>query len=156
MQKHTKYSNNEIARMIQETGIRPSVQRVAILSYVANHGTHPTADEIFSAISEEYPTLSRTTVYNSLHTLHEASLLTELEIEGGNMRYDFSRQKPHGHFICLKCGKIFDVDTQGEVKMEEKPGFTVLSSSIFFKGLCPDCNDDAIHGNIRHTSIANN
>lgn len=72
MQKHTKYSNNEIARMIQETGIRPSVQRVAILSYVANHGTHPTADEIFSAISEEYPTLSRTTVYNSLHTLHEA------------------------------------------------------------------------------------
>ena len=32
-------------------GIKPSVQRLAVMEYLKTHCTHPTADEIFSALS---------------------------------------------------------------------------------------------------------
>lgn len=46
--------------------IKPSVQRIAIMDYLLNHKTHPCIDEIHTALCKEIPTLSKTTVYNTL------------------------------------------------------------------------------------------
>ena len=49
----------------------------------------------------------------------------------------------HYHFICEKCGKVFDVDCDVAEdivsKTEEKTGFKVANHEIVFKGLCKDC-----------------
>ena len=52
-------------------GIRPSIQRVAIMKYLATHHTHPTVEEVFLALKKQLPTVSRTTVYNTLRMLSE-------------------------------------------------------------------------------------
>lgn len=52
-----------------EHNIRPSVQRVAIMQYLLDHRTHPTADDIYTELVKTMPTLSRTTVYNTLQLL---------------------------------------------------------------------------------------
>ena len=60
-------------------GIRPSIQRVAIMKYLATHHTHPTVEEVFIALKKQLPTVSRTTVYNTLRMLSEhgaASMIT--------------------------------------------------------------------------------
>ena len=42
------------------------MQRIAIMEYLMEHRTHPSADEIYTALSPSMPTLSKTTVYNTL------------------------------------------------------------------------------------------
>lgn len=63
-------------------GIKPSVQRLAVMEYLKTHCTHPTADEIFSALSPKMPTLSRTTVYNTLRLLASRGAVLSLDIDG--------------------------------------------------------------------------
>ena len=47
-------------------GIKPSIQRLAVMGYLLEHRTHPAVDEIYNALKAEVPTLSKTTVYNTL------------------------------------------------------------------------------------------
>lgn len=49
--------------------VKPSVQRMAVMEYLLDHRTHPTADEIYLALHRKMPTLSKTTVYNTLKIL---------------------------------------------------------------------------------------
>lgn len=137
--QNTIISDNQIIRMLQDSGVRPSVHRMAVLSYVANRKTHPKAEEIFSAIVTEFPTVSKTTVYNSLHTLVEAGLLRELDIESASTRYDLARQVPHSHFRCKRCGKIFDMSLPEKLDSVVAPGFKVDTADLYFNGLCPEC-----------------
>ena len=42
------------------------MQRIAIMEYLMEHPIHPSADDIYTALSPSMPTLSKTTVYNTL------------------------------------------------------------------------------------------
>ncbi|MCM1108653.1 MAG: transcriptional repressor [Clostridium sp.] len=132
-------SNNQIIDLLQQANIRPSVHRIAVLEYVANRHTHPTADEVFTALIADFPTVSRTTVYNSLHTLVEAGLLKELEIESNSTRYDLARQLPHSHFRCTRCGVIFDMALPAGLNDIVQAGFIVQATELYFSGICPEC-----------------
>jgi len=59
----------ETAEYLTSCGVRPSPQRVAVMEYLMTHHTHPTVDAIYAALSGTMPTLSRTTVYNTLKLL---------------------------------------------------------------------------------------
>lgn len=148
MQKKDLISPAGFAEMMHKAGIRPSAQRLAILQNVAEGKKHPTADEIFQDILTEYPTMSRTTVYNSLRVLTEAGLLRELELESGNRRYDFAHQLSHGHLRCSCCGRIFDMALPEELHLPLPSGFQIDSIDIFFKGLCPDCCGKKLHNQL--------
>lgn len=139
MGKETYYSDSQITEMIHKGGLRPSVQRIAVLSFVANTKLHPTADEIYGVLSDRFPSLSRTTVYNSLHALVDAGLIRELEIESGNRHYDLAPQLPHSHFVCRMCGKIIDMSMPSGVSEMITPGFQIDSIDVYFKGICPEC-----------------
>lgn len=132
-------TESQLAGMMHSVGIRPSIQRIAVLNLVANTDRHPTADEIFSELSKSYPTLSKTTVYNSLHAMVDTGLVKELEIESGNKHYDLAPQPPHSHFICRGCGKIFDMAIPAGLEGISSEGFSVDSVDVYLKGLCPDC-----------------
>jgi hypothetical protein len=125
---------------MHQARIRPSVQRIAVLANIANKRKHPTADEIFTDLVTEYPSMSKTTVYNSLHILVEANLVRELEIESGNKRYDLAPQPPHSHFICRKCGRIFDMELPAGLEKIPATGFSIDSMDVYFKGICQQCN----------------
>ena len=60
------YTKDHVFKYLQSYDIRPSVQRLAIMQYLLTHRTHPTIDEIYRELSSTIPTLSRTTVYNTL------------------------------------------------------------------------------------------
>ena len=55
----------DVVKRLQNHNIKPSVQRIAIMNYLIEHRTHPTVDEIYTALSPSIPTLSKTTVYNT-------------------------------------------------------------------------------------------
>lgn len=134
------FSNARLAEMIHNSGVRPSAQRIAVLASIANHGSHPSADTIFSKIRQEYPSMSRTTVYNSLHALASAGLVRELEIESGNKRYDLAPQPPHSHFICRNCGKVIDIELPEGINTGNIHGLQIDSIDVYYKGLCGECS----------------
>lgn len=134
------YSDSVLINMMRERNVHPSVQRIAVLSHVANKRKHPTADEIFKDISLEYPSLSRTTVYNSLHALVDAEIIRELDVESGNKHYDLALQPQHIHFVCRNCGKIYDMAMPDDLKIKVPSGFTVCSFDLIYRGICKECS----------------
>ena len=58
--------------------IKPSMQRIAIMQYLMEHPIHPSADDIYTALSPSMPTLSKTTVYNTLKLFSEQGALREM------------------------------------------------------------------------------
>lgn len=130
----------ELTDKMRAAGMRPSAQRLAILQYLEQFRTHPSADEIYKALRPEFPSMSLTTVYNTLHALVECGLLREVEIEPANLRFDSASTTPHGHFRCRCCGRIFDMPLPDGIMLNNMPGgFAVDSLDLYLKGTCPDC-----------------
>lgn len=123
-------------------GIRPSMQRIAVMKYLLDHRTHPTVDDIYMALSKEMPTLSKTTVYNTLELLVEHKAVLELTIDGAMAHYD-GYPEAHSHFLCRGCKKIFDTMFSQDAIKSIMPGngFEVEETQLYYKGLCPECKE---------------
>ena len=119
-------------------GIRPSVQRLAVMNYLMENRVHPTVDKIFSDLYPSMPTLSRTTVYNTLKLLHSHGSILMLTIDENCTRYDADTSQ-HAHFICETCGKVYDLEFPeiGNVALEE--GFVTSELHLYVKGMCAKC-----------------
>ena len=104
-----KTDRNRLHYRLSEADIRPSMQRLAILEYINSCYCHPTADEVYSELVKEHPTLSRTTVFSSLKLLSEKGLVNNIDISSDSTRYDAADRQPHGHFMCKECRRIFDI-----------------------------------------------
>ena len=89
-------------------GLKLTPQRLAILDFLDGNSSHPSAEEVFSAVKEKYPTMSFATVYNTLDILKQRGDLLELTIDPYRKHYD-PDTRSHHHILCSKCGKIGDV-----------------------------------------------
>ena len=52
----------KVVEMLKKAGLRQSHQRIAILQFLMLNDIHPTADDIYNALKNEYPTMSLTSV----------------------------------------------------------------------------------------------
>ena len=121
--------------------IKPSVQRMAIMDYLMAHCTHPTVEEIYSALSPTMPTLSKTTVYNTLKLLTDQGAVRMLSIDERFTCYD-THTEPHAHFLCRKCGQVYDLPLPtGPIKVEaaDSEGHDVEEIHYYYKGVCKQC-----------------
>ncbi|MFR7675832.1 MAG: Fur family transcriptional regulator [Acutalibacteraceae bacterium] len=121
---------------------RNTIQRALVLEAVNELKCHATADEIYNAIVNEHPHISRGTVYRNLNQLSESGEIRKLEIPDGADRFDH-RCHDHYHARCLKCGQVFDVEMEYikdlEKKIKDTHGFEFSGHDIMFKGICPEC-----------------
>ncbi|MCG8501075.1 MAG: transcriptional repressor [Firmicutes bacterium] len=124
---------------LKEYDIKPSYQRIKIFEYLRNTKSHPTVDEIFKEIVQEIPTLSKTTVYNTLSLFIEKGIVTVITIEENETRYDADTSL-HGHFKCKSCGKVYDFDIKvSKEDIGDLDGFEVDEKHLYFKGSCKAC-----------------
>lgn len=120
---------------------RNTIQRTVILD-TARSMMHPTADDVYAALHEKYPTISRGTVYRNLKLLTELGQLSSLGLSSGADHYD-SILKSHCHIECRICGKIVDVEGPSVSGLQEQikdaHGFEIEGHQLVFTGTCPDC-----------------
>ena len=131
----------QIKEALVKCGISPSRPRTAILGYLRNHYTHPTADEIFRDLRESVPTLSLTTVYNTLKLFSEKGLCLSLTINEKQVCYD-GHTYPHGHLLCSRCGKIHDIVQESVSALPAEEficGHRVTEVHYYYKGICSEC-----------------
>ncbi len=125
---------------LKEKGIRPSHQRIRIYETLASTKAHPSAEAIYKELSEELPTLSRTTVYSTLDLFAEKGLAQRLALSGSELRYDADISR-HVHFRCRGCGSVSDLAAvRAPAPPEAQEGYVVESSQFYAEGLCPACS----------------
>jgi len=127
--------------MLIEKGIKPSIQRIQIYKFLMENRGHPTAKDIYEKISEKIPTLSKTTVYNSIKLFANKGLLNPIKTIEGEVRYDIDTGF-HPHFLCRKCGKIYDLDsTTISEEKKEIDGHLIEKQRICYSGICKKCRE---------------
>ncbi|MCC8146901.1 MAG: transcriptional repressor, partial [Bacteroidales bacterium] len=101
---------------------------------------HPTVDQIFQELHPTIPTLSKTTVYNTLKLLEDHGVIQSILIDEKNVRYD-ANANLHAHFKCKGCGEIFDIHLENTeiTNIKSVKGFNVTECLIYYKGFCEKC-----------------
>lgn len=134
--------SNEAQQRLEEFGIKLSVQRIAIMDYLLTHKTHPTVEEIHAKLSPMIPTLSKTTVYNTLALFVENGAALCLGIDQRNARFDGDISN-HAHFLCIDCGVVEDVHDYADTNLLSAmpEGFQVTQVHVYYKGYCASCQN---------------
>ncbi len=131
----------QIQKYLTDKDIRPSMHRIEIMKYMLQNFTHPTVDVIYNDLHDRIPTLSKTTIYNTLKLFSEKNAVLTLNIEEKNAHYD-GDVNPHSHFRCINCGKIFDIPLNKNINFANEyfSTFKVTDTQVYHKGICPECN----------------
>ncbi len=119
---------------------RVTKQRELVLSTLKNLYTHPTAKELHSIISKDFPDISMSTVYRNLQFLNDNNLIIKLKTKNKKTRYDGNTNN-HIHLICTKCNKIIDIYEDIDIvsKAIKNNGFKINLNHLELPGLCKDC-----------------
>ncbi len=139
-------STKQIKNQLLHYNIKPSLHRMEVLKYLLKYKNHPTVDMVFNELHPSIPTLSKTTVYNTLKLLEESGAIQSLNIDEKNVRYDADLSS-HAHFRCKTCGKIYDISLEEEKiiqqsNIKQSVLFQITECQVYYKGYCKDCLTD--------------
>jgi Fe2+ or Zn2+ uptake regulation protein len=134
----------DITKLLKEKGINPSIQRIKIFKCLMGNVDHLTAKDIYRKISKEIPTLSKTTIYNTVKLFADKGILKTIRAKDGEAMYDINLQL-HPHFRCKKCDSLFDIRSK-EMVIEEKEkreidGHLIEEKCICYWGICKNCRE---------------
>ena len=129
-----------IRRSLEDSGLRCTPQRFAVMAFLTEQNRHPTAAEIYEAVNRADPRCSRATTYNNLRDLVTAGLVREVAVEGRAARFDAKGMRHH-HFICDGCGNVediewYDVPRPGSGSLGKR---VLREYELIFRGLCTKC-----------------
>ena len=134
---------HRVSQTFKSKGLKLTPQRIAVYEYLLGTKGHPSAEIIYLALIEKFPTMSLATVYKSLKTLCKVELVQELNLGEGNFRYD-AIIEDHAHFQCNRCNVVLDLMNVPTEKVmdavSKNQTFHIESSKLYFFGTCMECN----------------
>lgn len=143
----TRY--DQLVAKLRERRYRLTPQRLAVLKVLAAGEGHPSVEQIYERVKENFPTTSRATIYKTVTLLKEMGEVLELEFGSDGSRYDGNMPYPHPHLICLQCGDICDLEvasvSQLPQEVSRRTGYRMASHRLDFFGICPQCQDLDLH-----------
>jgi Fur family ferric uptake transcriptional regulator len=136
-----------LAEKIRKKQLQWTPQRETVFSVIANsNNKHLTAEEIFLKTKKIMPTIGLATVYRTLELFCEEGILQKFNLPGEAARYEMlvEDNDVHYHYICLGCGKIFEVPIQKEtissqIENDNIRDFIITKISCWYFGYCKDC-----------------
>ncbi len=127
----------DLLEQLRRTGLKATIQRFEVLKVLLGEKKHLSLKEVHEKVRKRLPTISLSTVYNTLRSLVEVELLRELNVSGETM-YD-TNVEPHVDLVWLDTGEITDftgIDVASLIKdVEEKTGMRVKSWRVEFHGV---------------------
>lgn len=135
-------SDATIIKILRKNGKRVTPQRITISRSALLHRDHPSAETVYQEVKKVYPTISLSTVYNTLHILKEINMIQELTFTDDLIRFDPNIQ-PHLNLICLRCGRISDFEDRNlkEIitRTVQKARFHETGQRFDIYGVCNKC-----------------
>ncbi len=141
-QTEANRAEDRLREALEGGGHRFTAQRAAVYEVLHGAKSHPTADEIFTAVRGSIPDISLATVYKALEAFVSCGLARKLTIGPGPARYD-SRMDRHHHVRCLSCGRVRDVEEVRFARWFEslrgESDFEIVGYRMELVGYCPTC-----------------
>ncbi len=132
-------SDASIIEALRRKGYKATSQGIAICRFALHSRDHPTAQRIYSEVKKVHLTVILATVYKTLQILKELGLVQELTFQQGQTRFDCC-MKPHINLVCLRCGKIRDLNdlTAQEIvgRVATAAKSTVTGQRLDLYGVC--------------------
>ncbi|MFV0380626.1 MAG: Fur family transcriptional regulator [Breznakia sp.] len=123
--------------------LHKSKQRDMIMDYMQQMASHESADDIFIGVNKYEKKISLATLYRNLTILEATNQIQKVALKDGRWLYD-KTSKPHYHFLCDKCQKLFDMDVDYDQHLiatvkDNNIANTIHSYDITFRGICKNC-----------------
>ncbi|GAB6090157.1 Fur family transcriptional regulator [Spirochaeta dissipatitropha] len=138
--KHSK-----LIKCLKTAGFRMTPQRAAICEALALRFDHPTAQSLYEQVKSDYPSLSLTTVYQTLDTLLKLGAITNIGTAGDDSIHFEVNTDPHINLACLTCHRICDLESEAirqlEAEVQEAIGSRVLSGRVVYYSECLENSD---------------
>jgi len=134
-----------ITETMKAKGLRITPQRFSVYANLLGRYDHPTVDQIWGDLNQEFSMSSKATVYSTLTALKEVGLVREVLLEDGISRFDANVQEHH-HFFCLQCKAIEDLAWEvfrPPLVNLLRSGLKVTAYESTIYGLCDRCNLDS-------------
>ncbi|MEM0294064.1 MAG: Fur family transcriptional regulator [Saccharolobus sp.] len=97
----------DLANLLRQRNLKVTPQRISILKMIMKGG-HFSGEQIYEELKKTEPSISLSTVYNTLETLKEAGILNSFEANGITW-FEINR-KPHANVFCTDSNSIIDLD----------------------------------------------
>jgi Fe2+ or Zn2+ uptake regulation protein len=127
---------------LRKEGYRFTRQRQVVLEELRKRDYHPSAKEVYDAVKLHLPNVSLGTIYRSLDVLEALGWIRRLK-HGESSRFE-ANLRDHYHLICIRCARIFDIDTSIlslNTQGLEATGFEVKGHKLELYGRCPTCSN---------------
>ncbi len=132
-----------ITNKLRTASLKSTFQREKILEYIYSSKEHPNVDKIYKYMLKLAPSISKTTVYNTVKSLDKAGLIKAVKFCGKDEAIYDGNITVHYHFVCNKCGTIFDLDLDCKnIIKKEIDGHKIESVCSYFSGICKECKKD--------------
>ena len=144
--KHSETTEamNNFRDKCQEHGLRVTPQRILIYKELIKSEDHPSADVLYKRVRKAQPSISFDTVFRTVQSFTEISLVGVCGAHGGPKRFD-PLKKMHHHFICTNCDKIMDfyseVCDKVEIPKAIQKKYNILGKKVVLEGICPKCKN---------------
>lgn len=136
-----KNNIENLKNYLKKHDIKPSTIRIKTLEYLLNNDIHPNVEEIYCELINDIPTLSKTSIYNTLELFIEKGIVQMVRVDEKESRYDLNTTN-HGHFKCNECGRIYDFHIfDEEMIKKELKGYKIENKDIYYYGICKNCNE---------------
>lgn len=132
-----------IVERLRGDGHRLTPQRLAIVEALVHGPSHPTVDDLHSAVVAATPGIGLATIYNTLELLEGLGEVLVLDFGEGRRRYDGREASAHAHLFCSGCNRVDDVGdldlAAGLSRIARQAGYQLLEGRVDLRGLCPAC-----------------
>jgi Fur family transcriptional regulator, ferric uptake regulator len=129
--------------VLSEAGVRPTRQRVRVLSELMGERDDVTAQELHDRLRSGGEKLGLATVYRTLGLLAEAGVIDSLAHRPGELCYRWCGQGHHHHLVCSGCHRVVELaDCELDPWLERisrAHGFVTTGHRLEVSGLCAAC-----------------
>ena len=136
-----------IVTKLRENDYKLTPQRLAVARILARSKGHPSVEQIYTRLLEDFPTISLATVYRNVMLIKSLGEVLELGFADSSNRYDGNKPYPHPHVICLQCKQVLDPELAAfedmAAEVEKETGFEILNHRLDFFGICRRCAQGA-------------
>ena len=139
----------EIEYDLEASGYRMTKIRASLIQIFAVYKLPLSAEDLLKILQQRRLKVHRATLYRELDFLVDKQVIHTVNLDDGQLRYEYVDRDHHHHLICLKCRKVEDVEMENDVESLEavaakKNKFKILKHSLEFFGWCRDCQKQGI------------
>lgn len=141
--KDKDFEAEEFKLILNSYSQKITVPRLEIMSILKANHNPMTISEIHNKIKNKKTDLA--TVYRTIKLFTVLNIVNEIDFKDEFKRYEliFDRHHHH-HIVCRKCKNVENVETCVLDELEKlltKKGYTEISHSLEFFGICGKCRD---------------